>query len=56
MAIQKLQGRCERLKRFVLDLEEEIEPSATPKKALLDGKFREVVDRVFGEEPRKPKR
>ena len=56
VAIQKLQGRCERLKRFVLDLEEEIEPSAPPKKALLDGKFREVVDRVFGEEPRKPKR
>ena len=56
VSIKKVQARCERLKRFVLDLEEEIVPSQPPQKSILDGKFRKVIDRVFGEEPKRPKR
>ena len=60
VSIRKVQGRCERLKRFVLDLEEEISPSSAQErpKSILDGKFREMVDKVFGEKPkpRRPKR
>ena len=57
VSIRKVQGRCERLKRFVLDLEEEINPtpSGPGPKSILDGKFREMVDKVFGEKP-KPRR
>ncbi|HUZ07944.1 MAG TPA: hypothetical protein VMV89_10710 [Candidatus Paceibacterota bacterium] len=57
VAIQKLQSRCEEMKRFVLDLEEEINgPSPQPKKTILDGKFRTVIDSVFGEKPKRPGR
>ena len=53
--IKKLQARCERLKRFVLDLEDEIAgPQAQRPEP--DSKFRKAIDRVFGETPRKPKR
>jgi hypothetical protein len=54
LSIKKAHSRCERLKRFVLDLEEEIagpQPS-TPEP---DSKFRRVIDSVFGEEPKRPK-
>jgi len=56
VSIKKVQARCERFKRFVLDLEEELNPStAQQPKSILDGKFREVIDKVFGEKPRRPK-
>jgi hypothetical protein len=55
--IKKLQARCERFKMFVLDLEAEIAgPVVPPPKSILDGKFRKVIDSVFGEEPKRPKR
>ncbi len=57
VALKKIQSRCEAMKRFVLDLEEEINgPSPQPKKTILDGKFRTVIDSVFGEKPRRPRR
>jgi hypothetical protein len=56
VSIKRVQARCERFKRFVLDLEEEISPSPPPQKTIFDGKFRKVIDKVFGEEPRPPKR
>lgn len=55
VSIKKVQGRCERLKRFVLDLEDEIAgPQAKVPEP--DSKFRKVIDQVFGEKPRRPKR
>ena len=55
VAIQKLHERCEKLKTFVLDLEAEIAvPDA--QKAVPDSQFRKVIDSVFGEKPRRPKR
>jgi hypothetical protein len=55
--IQKLQSRYERLKGFVLDLESEIHgPPVESKKTILDGKFRTVIDSVFGEKPKRSKR
>lgn len=54
VSIKKVQARCERLKKFVLDLEEEIAgpPAQDP---VPDSKFRKAIDRVFGETPkRKP--
>jgi len=55
VSIKKLQGRCERLKRFVLDLEDEIAgPQAKGPEP--DSKFRKVIDQVFGEKPKPPKR
>ena len=57
MEIKKIQARCEELKTFVLDLEAEISgPVTPPAKSILDGKFRTVVDSVFGEKPKRPKR
>jgi hypothetical protein len=56
VSIKKVQARCERLKRFVLDLENEIAALQPPQKSILDGKFRKMIDRVFGEEPKPPKR
>lgn len=55
VTINKLHARCERLKRFVLDLEDEI---AGPQAKIPepDSKFRKIVDRVFGETPKRPKR
>ncbi len=54
--IKKLNARCDRLKTLVLDLEAEItgqDPrNQTP---VPDSKFRKMIDKVFGEEPkRKP--
>ncbi len=57
VAIKKLQARCEKLKKFVLNLEDEIEAQNGPPPAPLeDSKFRKVIDSVFGEKPkpRKP--
>jgi hypothetical protein len=53
VCIKKTQARCDQLKRFVLDLEEEINPSQPEQKSILDGKFREVIDKVFGEKPKR---
>jgi len=56
-AIKKLQTRCDYLKAFVSGLEAEINgPPAPPPKSILDGKFRTVIDSVFGEKPKRPKR
>ena len=53
--IKKLQARCDRLKRFVLDLEEEI-TGPEVQKPVPDSQFRKVIDQVFGEQPKRPKR
>lgn len=55
VCIKKTQARCDRLKRFVLDLEDELNPPSPEPKSILDGKFREVIDKVFGEKPKRPK-
>lgn len=54
VSIKKLQTRCDKLKRFVLDLEEEIEGPSKPPEP--DSKFRKMIDKVFGEEPKSRKR
>jgi len=55
--IEKLQTRCNRLKKFVRDVEAEISgPVVQPATSILDGKFRKVIDSVFGETPKRPKR
>ena len=57
VCIKKTQARCERLKQFVLNLEEELNPTPGQEpKSILDGKFRDVIDKVFGEKPKKPKK
>jgi hypothetical protein len=53
--IKKLQARCEKLKRFVLDLEEEIAGPAA-QAPVAESQFRKVIDSVFGETPKRPKR
>jgi len=53
VSIRKVQARCDRFKRFVLDLEEELNPTGEAPKSILDGKFREVIDKVFGEKPKR---
>jgi hypothetical protein len=55
VCIKKLSARCEGLKRFVLDLEAEISGPVV-QKPLPDSKFRKVIDSVFGEKPKRPKR
>jgi hypothetical protein len=55
VVIKKLQSRCERLKRFVLDLEDEI-AGPKPQTPEPESKFRKVIDQVFGETPKPPKR
>jgi hypothetical protein len=55
VCIKKTQARCDRLKRFVIALEDELNPSREEPKSILDGKFREVIDKVFGEKPKRPK-
>jgi hypothetical protein len=55
LEIKKLQFRCEKLKVFVLDLEVEIAGPAM-QKTVPDSQFRKVIDSVFGEEPKRPKR
>ena len=53
--IKKLQARLERSKRLVLDIEAELAGPDTTRKAPAS-KFRKVIDQVFGEKPRRPKR
>ena len=55
VVIKKLQARCERMKTFVLDLEAEITGPETPKPATAS-QFRKVIDQVFGEKPKRPRR
>jgi hypothetical protein len=55
VAINKLQARYEKLKTFVLDLEAEIARPVT-QTPVPDSKFRKVIDSVFGEKPKRPKR
>jgi len=52
-SIKKVQARCDRLKQLVLDLEEENSPS---KPVGDDGKFRKIIDSVFGEKPPRQKK
>jgi hypothetical protein len=54
-AVKKTQVRVERLKQFVLDLEDEI-AGPIGRAPLPDSKFRKVIDSVFGEKPKRPKR
>ena len=58
LAIKKSQERCETLKLFCLDLEEEIAVAegTIPKPDAAPSKFRKVVDSVFGEAPKVRKR
>ena len=58
VSIKKLQVRCDRLKALALKLEAEVaDPPTAQLKALgPDSKFRKMIDKVFGEEPRRPKR
>lgn len=57
LEITKLQSRCEKLKTFVLDLEAEIAgPDTQNQKPVPDSQFRKVIDSVFGEKPKRPKR
>ncbi len=56
VSINKLQARCEKLKRFVLDLEEIAGPTVQNKDRAADSKFRKVVDQIFGEKPKRPRR
>ena len=54
VAIKKLQARCDRLKRLVLDLEAEIAgPKARNEASVPDSKFRKAIDKVFGEKPKR---
>ncbi len=53
--IKKLQARLERSKRLVLDIEAELAAPATTE-PVARGHFRKVIDQVFGEKPRRPKR
>ena len=56
-AIKRATERCERLKRFVLDLEDEIEVAqGKPVAPVADSKFRKAIDAVFGEEPKQSKK
>ena len=56
VSIKKLQSRCEGLKRFVLDLEDEIAgPGQGAATRQPHNKFRKVIDQVFGEKPKRPK-
>ena len=57
VAIKKLQARCERLKTFVLNLEAEIAgPAAQNAPPVSESQFRKVMDQVFGEKPKRPRR
>ena len=55
LEIKKLQARCEKLKTFVLDLEAEIAGPDT-QKTVPDSQLRKVIDSVFGEKSKRPKR
>ena len=53
--IKKLHARCDKLKAFVLDLEAEI-AGPDVQRTVPDSQFRKVIDSVFGEKPKRPKR
>jgi hypothetical protein len=59
VAIKKLQTRCDGLKQFVIDLDEEIEVAKGQQQhsspLMENSKFRTMVDSVFGEKPKRPK-
>lgn len=56
-AIVRLQARCEVLKKLVLRLEAEIEgPAPSRPRPAENAKFRKVIDAVFGEKPKQPRR
>jgi predicted nuclease with TOPRIM domain len=57
--IKKLKSRSDRLKKMLFELEEELAgPEARKEIKMLgtNSKFRKVIDRVFGEAPKPPKR
>jgi regulator of replication initiation timing len=54
ITIKKVQARCDRLKRFVIDLEDEI--AGPQAQTFENSKLRKVIDRVFGEKPKRSKR
>lgn len=55
VSIKKVQARCDKLKTFVLDLEAEIAgPDA--QRTAPESQFRKVIDSVFGEKPKRPRR
>jgi predicted nuclease with TOPRIM domain len=55
--IKKLKSRSDRLKKMLFELEEEIAgPAAQNQKFGPDSKFRKMIDWVFGETPKPPKR
>lgn len=54
VSIKKVESRVERLKTFVLDLEEEI-AGPQGQTTVPDSKFRRVIDQVFGEKPKRPR-
>jgi hypothetical protein len=54
ITIKKTQARCDKLKRFVLDLEEELGMHRPPEPER-PSEFRKVIDKVFGERPKRPK-
>ena len=55
--IGKLKARSDRLKKMLYELDEEIAGPARQSPIMRpDSKFRKMVDRVFGETPKKPKR
>jgi predicted nuclease with TOPRIM domain len=53
--IRKLKSRSDRLKRMLFELEDEI-AGPTAQKPGPDSKFRKMIDRVFGEPPKPPKK
>jgi hypothetical protein len=55
--IKKLNARCDRMKSLVLKLEAEISGQDPRNQGLVpDSKFRKMIDKVFGEEPKRSKR
>lgn len=55
--IKKLNARCDRMKSLVLKLEAEIAgQDPRNQNPVPDSKFRKMIDKVFGEEPKRPKR
>jgi len=55
VSVKKVQTRVERLKQFVLDLEDEI-AGPTAQIPLPDSKFRKAIDSVFGEKSKRSRR
>jgi hypothetical protein len=54
--IKKLNARCDRMKSLVLKLEAEIAgQDPRNQNPVPDSKFRKMIDKVFGEEPKRKK-